>query len=115
MATENSWRASKIQAEQSELAIRVGMVPVSRCMPKILADRSQQQRWITFLRNLGEVITDMDFFVIPTLWFVLLYAWFAIDYGRRRIPHSNRTENANACWAIQRPREAFPMNELKSS
>jgi len=27
----------------------------------------------------------MDFFVVPTVRFQLLYVWFAIDHGRRRI------------------------------
>jgi len=77
-------------------------------VPKTLPDSSQQQRWLTFLRNHKEVITGMDFLVVPTVRFRLLYVWFAIDYGRRRIPHHNVTEHPTARWVIQQLRETFP-------
>jgi len=108
MATENGWGARNIQAELSKLGIAVGISTVSRYMPKALPDPSRQQRWITFLRNHKDVIAGMDFFVVPTVRFRLLYVWFAIDHGRRRILHFNVTENPSARWVIQQLREAFP-------
>jgi transposase InsO family protein len=50
----------------------------------------------------------MDFFVVPTVRFRLLYVWFVIDHGRRRIIHFNVTTNPTAQWVIQQLREAFP-------
>ena len=108
MATENCWRARKIQAELSKLGIRVSLATVSRYVPKTKPDPSQQQRWKTFLRNHRDVIAGMDFFVVPTVRFRLLYVWFAIDHGRRRILHFNVTENPTARWVIQQTRETFP-------
>jgi putative transposase len=108
MATENGWRARKIQAELSKLDIRVGIATVSRYMPKVAPDPSRQQRWITFLRNHRDVITGMDFFVVPTVRFRLLYVWFVIDHGRRKILHFNVTANPSAPWVIQQLRGAFP-------
>ncbi len=49
----------------------------------------------------------MDFFVVPTLRFRLLYVWFVIDHGRRRILHFNVTAHPTAPWVIQQLREAF--------
>ncbi len=63
---------------------------------------------MTFLRNHSDVIAAMDFFVVPTFRFRLLYVWFAIDHGRRRILHFNVTTNPTAQWVIQQLREAFP-------
>ena len=40
--------------------------------------------------------------------FRLLYVWFIIDHGRRRIIHFNVTANPTAQWVIQQLREAFP-------
>ena len=77
-------------------------------MPKTKPDPSQQQRWRTFLENHQDVITGMDFFVVPTVRFRLLYVWFAIDHGRRRILHFNVTTNPTARWVIQQLRETFP-------
>ncbi len=50
----------------------------------------------------------MDFLVVPTLQFRLLYVWFVIEHARRRILHFNVTSNPTAQWVIQQLREAFP-------
>ena len=52
----------------------------------------------------------MDFFVVPTVTFRLLYVWFAIDHGRRRILHFDLTANPAAAWVIQQLRETFPFD-----
>ncbi len=49
----------------------------------------------------------MDFFVVPTATFRLLYGWFAIDHGRRRILHFDVTDAPTAAWVIQQLRETF--------
>ena len=108
MASENHWRARKIQAELSKLGIEVSLATISRYLPKPEPAPGSHQRWITFLRNHRDVITAMDFFVVPTVRFHLLYVWFAIDHGRRRILHFNVTGNPVACWVIQQLRDAFP-------
>ncbi len=46
-------------------------------------------RHATFLRNHRDVIAAMDFFVVPTVRFRLMYVWIAIDHGRLRTLHSN--------------------------
>jgi hypothetical protein len=96
------------QAELSKLGIRVSLATVSRYLPKAKPDPASSQRWITFLRNHRELIAGMDFLVVPTVRFQLLYVWFAIDHGRRQIPHCNVTANPAARWVIQQLREAFP-------
>ena len=63
---------------------------------------------MTFLRNHKDCITAIDFFVVPTVGFRLLYVWFIIDHGRRRILHFDVTTNPTAQWVIQQLREAFP-------
>jgi transposase InsO family protein len=63
---------------------------------------------MTFLRNHRDLIAAMDFFVVPTVRFRLVYVWFAIDHGRRRILHFNVTDHPTAQWVIQQLREAFP-------
>jgi hypothetical protein len=49
----------------------------------------------------------MDFFVVPTATFRVVYAWFAIDHGRRRILHFDVTDQPTAAWVIEQLREAF--------
>jgi transposase InsO family protein len=108
MATENRWRAWKIQGELSKLGIRVSLTTISRYLPKPKPDPGSHQRWTTFLRNHRDLIAGMDFFVVPTVRFHLLYVWFAIDHGRRRVLHFNVTESPTACWVTQQLRDAFP-------
>jgi transposase InsO family protein len=108
MATENRWRARKIQAELAKLGIRVSLATISRYLPKAEPSPGRHQRWMTFLRNHKDLIVGMDFFVVPTVRFRLLYVWFVLDHGRRRLLHFNVTENPTAAWVIQQLREAFP-------
>jgi transposase InsO family protein len=108
MATENRWRARKIQAELLKLAIRVSLATMSRYLPKAEPDPGSQQRWMTFLRNHRDIIAAMDFFVVPTVRFRLLFVWFALDHGRRRVLHYNVTSHPSARWVIQQLREASP-------
>jgi transposase InsO family protein len=108
MATESPWRARKIQAELSKLGIRVSRATISRYLPKAEPRAGQHQRWMTFLRNHKDLIVGMDFFVVPTIRFELIYIWFAIDHGRRKILHLHVTQNPTASWVIQQLRHAFP-------
>jgi putative transposase len=49
----------------------------------------------------------MDFFTVPTITFGMLYCFFTISHGRRRILHVNVTKHPTS-WIIQQLREAFP-------
>jgi transposase InsO family protein len=66
------------------------------------------KRWLAFLQNHREVIVAFDFFTVPTLTFKLLYCFFVIEHGRRRILHFNVTRHPTSEWVVQQLREAFP-------
>ena len=53
----------------------------------------------------------MDFFVVPTATFRVLYVWFAIRHARREILHWSVTENPNSSWVVQQLRDGFPYDE----
>jgi len=50
----------------------------------------------------------MDFIVVPTVRFHLLYVWFVIGHGRRKIIHFGVTAHPTSSWVVQQLREAFP-------
>ena len=50
----------------------------------------------------------MDFFAVPTVTFKLLYCFFVIEHGRRKILHFNITSRPSSKWVVQQLREAFP-------
>ena len=66
------------------------------------------KRWLAFLQNHREVIVAFDFFTVPTVTFQLLYCFFVIEHGRRKILHFNVTRHPTAEWVVQQLREAFP-------
>ncbi len=53
----------------------------------------------------------MDFFTIPTIQLRVLYCFFVIEHGRRRVLHFNATFNPTSAWVIQQLREAFPFDQ----
>ncbi len=108
LAFDNGWGARKVQAELGKLGFTVSLATVSRYMPRQPRDKGKQQRWMTFLRNHKDGIAAMDFFVVPTITFRLLYVWFVIDHQRRRIIHANVTVHPTSQWVIQQIRESFP-------
>jgi hypothetical protein len=111
MALENPWGARKIHAELAKLGIEVSLATISRYIPKRPLDPVRRQNWLTFLRNHRDAIAAMDFFVVPTVRFQLLYVWFVLHHGRRRIIHFNATKNPTASWVVQQLREAFPSDD----
>jgi len=67
-----------------------------------------EKRWLSFLANHLKAIVAFDFFTVPTLTFQLLYCFFVIEHGRRRVLHFNITRQPTAEWVVQQLREAFP-------
>ena len=81
---------------------------VSRWMKRVPRTPDPARRWLTFLRNHRGAIAAMDFFTVPTLTFRVLYCFFVIGHGRRRILHFNVTRHPTSQWIFQQLREAFP-------
>ncbi len=112
MAYENStWRAPRIHGELLKLGFKVSERTVSRYMPKRKPTDDQLKKWKTFLKLHAKGIAAMDFFVVPTATFRMLYVWFVIEHGRRRIISFNVTYHPHSQWVIQQLREAFPFEE----
>ena len=72
---------------------------ISRCMQRAPRDPELARRWLAFLRNHREAIIAMDFFMVPTVTFKLLYCFFIISHDRREILHFNATRGALKLYA----------------
>jgi transposase InsO family protein len=66
------------------------------------------QTWRTFLQNHLTDLASVDFFVVPTATFRVLYVFVALLHHRRRLVHFNVTETPTAAWTAQQIVEAFP-------
>ena len=109
LAEENStWGAPKIHGELQKLGWVVSERTVARYLRGVRRRGDSGQKWLTFLTNHREMITALDFFTVPTVTFKLLYGFFVIEHGRRKIRHFNVTQHPTAEWVVQQLREAFP-------
>jgi putative transposase len=63
---------------------------------------------VGILSNHREVIAAMDFFIVPTLTFGMIYYFFVISHRHRYILHFGVTRNPTSAWVSQQLREAFP-------
>ena len=110
IALENAaWGAPRIHGEILKLGLAVSERTVARYLRRLQPRRGDPaKRWLSFLVNHREAIVAFDFFTVPTLTFQLLYCFFVIEHGRRRILHFNVTRHPTAEWVVQQLREAFP-------
>jgi transposase InsO family protein len=110
MSIENPlWGAPRIHGEVLKLGFEVEQSSVAKYMVK--RRRSPTQGWRTFLRNHAPDIAAMDFFVVPTIGFNLLYALVIVRLDRRDLVWINVTTNPTAEWVACQLIEAFPWNE----
>jgi putative transposase len=109
MAAENpTWGAPRIHGELLKLGFKVSEPTVSRWLQRAPRSPEGHKDWLTFLRNHREAIAAMDFFTVPTLTFGVLYCYFVISHGRRKVLRCNVTRNPSALWIVQQMREAWP-------
>jgi putative transposase len=75
-------------------------------MPK--QRKPPSQTWRTFLDNHVKDLISIDFFVVPTATFRILFVLIVLAHDRRRIIHFNVTEHPTARWTGEQIIQAFP-------
>jgi len=110
MGMENLlWGAPRIHGELLKLGFEVAQSTVAKYMVRRRGPPSQG--WRTFLRNHAPDIAAMDFFVVPTIGFKLLYGFMIVRLDRRYLVWINVTTNPTAEWVARQMTEAFPWDE----
>ena len=66
--------------------------------------------WRTFLGQHLKDLVAIDFFIVPTATFKVLFVFLVLAHERRRIVHFNVTEHPTAQWTAQQIVEAFPFD-----
>jgi hypothetical protein len=99
--SQNTGRASKA---------RLGRFGTNRSsnLKRVRHSGDAGKRCLSFLQNHREVILALDFFTVPTVTFKLLYCFFVIEHGRRRILHFNLARHPTAEWVVHQLRETLP-------
>ena len=103
------WGAPRIQAELAKVGIEVAKSTVERYM--VRRSKPPSPTWRAFLQNHVRDLVSIDFFVVPTANFRLLFVFLVLSNHRRRILHFNVTEHPTAEWTAQQIVEACPWDD----
>jgi transposase InsO family protein len=107
MSLENSlWGAPRIHGEVLKLGIDVAQSTVAKYMAK--RRPGSGQTWKKFLRNHAAGIGALDFLVVPTINFRLLFVLVILRHERRRLISLSVTDHPTAEWIARQITEAFP-------
>ena len=110
MSTANPlWGAPRLHGELQKLGISVSQSTVAKYIRRPPGPPSQT--WRTFLTNHSSQIMAVDFFVVPTVTFRMLFVLVVLAHDRRRLVHVAVTEHPTAAWTAQQLRNAFPDHE----
>jgi hypothetical protein len=107
--TNRLWGAPRIHGELLKLGIEIAQSTVAKYMAK--GERGRLQTWKTFLHNHAAGIAAMDFLVVPTIGFKLLFVLVILRHQRRRLISFTVTTNPTGEWIARQITEAFPWNE----
>lgn len=96
MARANpSWGAPRIHGELLRLGFEISERTVSKLMPRRPPNARLAQSWRTFLNNHAHKYS-IDFFVVPTVTFKILFVFIVLRHSNREIVHFNMTSNPTA-------------------
>jgi transposase InsO family protein len=114
LAADNPlWGAPRIHGEVLKLGFRLAQSTVAALLRKVRGPRPRKPAsptWRTFLKTHLFQAAAIDFFVIPTVTFRLLYGLVILTHGRRRLHHVAVTAHPTAAWTSQQLKEAFPFD-----
>src|SRR5712671_1049829 len=103
------WGAPRIHGELLKLGFLVAQSTVAKYMAK--SGRGRSQTWKTFLHNHVAGIAAMDFLIVPTVGFRLLFVLVILRHERRRLISLSVTAHPTAEWIAHQITDAFPWNE----
>jgi transposase InsO family protein len=107
-----TWGAPRIHGELLTLGIRVSESTVSKYLPR--RRKPPSQGWRTFLANHLDEAIAVDFAVVPTVTFQVLFVFVVLSLERRRVLHLNVIAHPSAQWTAQQIVEACAWNQTPS-
>jgi putative transposase len=107
MARENpTWGRRRIRAELALLGYEIAERTVAKYMRRTALRPSPT--WRTFLDTHLRDLVAIDFFLVSTLTFRLLFVFVVLRHDRREILHLNVTDHPTAVWTLRQLVQAFP-------
>jgi putative transposase len=100
------WGAPRIHGELLKLGFELAESTVAKYM--IRPPKPPSQTWRTFLTNHMKEVVSSDFFVVPTVFFRVLFVFVILSHDRRQPVHVAVTEYPTSEWIAHQLLEAFP-------
>jgi putative transposase len=100
------WGARRAHGELLKLGFELSESTVAKYMLRRLKPPSQT--WRTFLTNHAKTLVSSDFFVVPTVFFSVLFLFVILSHDRRRPARVAVTEYPTSEWVAHQLLEAFP-------
>jgi len=100
------WGAPRIHGELLKLGIEISQAAVSKYMMR--PSKPPSPTWRAFLRNHLECLASVDFFVVPTATFRILFVFIVLQHQRRRIVHFGVTVSPPRNGPHSRSARPFP-------
>ena len=100
------WGTPRIVGELGKLGIKVAKSTVDKY--RVRSRKPPSPTWKAFLKNHVNDLVSIDFLVVPTIRFKLLFVLVVLAHSRRKVLHFNGTDNPTAQWTAQQIVEAFP-------
>ena len=102
------WGSPRIVGELRKLGIEVAKSTVEKY--RVRPRKPSSPTWKSFLNNHAKDMVSIDFLVVPTVGFRMLYVLVILSHYRRQVVHFNVTARATAHWTGQQIVEAFPFD-----
>jgi putative transposase len=100
------WGSPRILGELRELGIHVAKSTVEKY--RLRYKKPPSPTWKVFLTNRVKDLIALDFFVVPTVSYKVLFVLVILAHHRRRVVHFNVTDHPTAEWTAQQVIDAFP-------
>src|SRR6202011_5261800 len=100
------WGTPRIVGELGKLGIKVAKSTVDKY--RVRSGKPPSPTWKAFLKNHINDLVSIDFGIVPTIRFKLLFVLVVLAHSRRKVLHFNVTENPTAQWTGQQIVEPFP-------
>src|SRR5260370_29190266 len=103
------WGAPRIHGELLKLGIEVAQSTVAKYMAR--SGRGRSQTWKIFLHNHASGNGAMDFLIVPTVGFRLLFVLVILRHQHRRLISLSVTAHPTAEWIARQITVSFPLHE----
>src|SRR5437899_302976 len=105
------WGAPRIHGELLKLGLTVSQATVSKYM--LRQRKPPSQTWRAFLKNHAKDLIAVDFFIVATATFRILFVLVVLSHARRRLVHFNVTEHPTAARTARQLVEAYGLQATR--